>query len=168
VWVCSLRYSACNAHEPYCYLWPGQLYKILQYLINGTIIEKSKSYWKWNVCSDFLYNVCLKQFSFCEELSEIWSKMHIGVRVKYLLFLSDFNETWIFSTDFRKVLKYQVSWKSVQWEPSCSTRADGRTQTDMTKLIVTLRNFANAPNKTSQRLLQTRWVEIFTATEILT
>jgi len=28
--------------------------------------------------------------------------MYIGLHVKYRLFLSDFNWTWIFSTDFRK------------------------------------------------------------------
>ena len=57
---------------------------------------------------DFLYNSCLKYFTFYEEMGAIWSKMYIGVHVKYLLFLSDCNETWIFLTDFWKILKYQI------------------------------------------------------------
>ena len=36
-----------------------------------------------------------------------------SLHVNYPLFLSDFNETGIFSTDFLKQLKYQVSSKSV-------------------------------------------------------
>jgi hypothetical protein len=28
--------------------------------------------------------------------------MYLGVHVKYLLYLLDFNETWIFLTDFQK------------------------------------------------------------------
>jgi len=35
--------------------------------------------------------------------------MYIGFRVQYPLFLSDFNETLIFKTDLRKILKYQNS-----------------------------------------------------------
>ena len=31
--------------------------------------------------------------------------MYIGLHVKYPLFFSDFNETWIFLTDFRKKKK---------------------------------------------------------------
>jgi hypothetical protein len=48
---------------------------------------------------------------------------------------------------FEKKLQYQISSKSVQWEPSCSMRTDK--QTDMTKLIVAFRNFAKAPKKSA-------------------
>ena len=67
---------------------------------------KKKSSWTWYVCSDFLYNFCLKCVPFQEELGEMWSKMYIGVHVKWPLYLSDCNETWIFSTDFWKTLKF--------------------------------------------------------------
>ena len=50
---------------------------------------------------------------------------------------------------WKKIFKYQISCQSVQWEPSCSMRTDGRThaRTDVTKLIFALRSFANAPEK---------------------
>ena len=67
-----------------------------------------------------------KNFSFQEEPREIWSKMSSGLHVKYPLFLVYFHETWISRVFFQKIPKYQISWKSVQWEPSCSMRTDGR------------------------------------------
>jgi hypothetical protein len=74
--------------------------------------------------------------------------MYIGLHVKYRLFLWDFNQTWTFSTEFRKILKYQISWKSVQWEPSCSTRTDGQRT-----LIVAFWNFAEAPKMRRNHVL---------------
>jgi hypothetical protein len=67
------------------------------------------------------------------------------------VFLSDFNETWISASVFRKILQRKISRKSVQWELSFSMRADRRTgiqtdrQTSMTKMIVALCNLANSP-----------------------
>ena len=47
------------------------------------------------------------------------------------------------------MLKYQILWESVLWEPGCSMRtADGRTV--MTKLISAFRNFAKASSKNYQ------------------
>ena len=34
------------------------------------------------------------------------------------MYLSDFKEIWFFSTDFNISLQYQISLKSVEWEPS--------------------------------------------------
>jgi len=48
------------------------------------------------------------------------------LHLKYLLFLSDFNETLIFPAEFRKIIKYQISQKSIQKEPSYSMRTDRR------------------------------------------
>ena len=70
------------------------------------------------------------------------SKTPKRLHVKYALFLSDFNETWNFSTDFRKSVKYQISSKSVQWKPSCFMQTDEWIER---KLIVAFRNFAKAP-----------------------
>jgi len=57
----------------------------------------------------------------------IVSYMFVGILVKCPLFFSDLNQTWIFSANFQKIFQHQISWKSVQWEPSCSTWTDGRT-----------------------------------------
>ena len=48
----------------YCYTGS---YNTCSHLVNGT---KERSYWTQNVCVDFLYNFCLKYFSFWGEFSE--------------------------------------------------------------------------------------------------
>jgi hypothetical protein len=87
-------------------------------------------------------------------------KMYIGLHVKYPLFLSDFNGNLICRQIFEK-------YRNIKFHENLFSRsrvvprglAGGRTdrerdtdrqtvrRTEMTKLIVTLRNFANAPNK---------------------
>jgi len=103
------------------------------------------------VCFDFLCKFCLKCFSFEEKFSEIWSKAYIGLHVKWPLFLSDFNENWIFSTDFRRIFKCAISRNPTSGSEfiprrqiQTDRRTDGRTggQTDITRLIVAFRNFA--------------------------
>ena len=82
--------------------------------------------------------IYIKRSSFYEELARCYVCMYVGLRVKYQLFLSNFNDTCIICRNFRKALKYQISWKSVQYEPSrFIIRREGKT--------VSFLNFANAP-----------------------
>ena len=74
----------------------------------------------------------------------MWKRLH----VKYPLFLSDFNETLIFSTDFRKKKAQMSSFVKIRPVEAELLHADR--QTDMTKLIVAFRDFAKA-HKNVQR-----------------
>jgi len=145
-WVCVsiLRYSAWNTHAPYCHLWSFRLYRIFpHYIINGNISGKKKQLLNITRALIIFYNFCLKHLPFEEELSELWSKAYNGLHV----FLSDFNETWFCRQIFLKLLKYHISRKSVQCGPSMRNDVQTDEQTDMTQLIVAIRNSANARNK---------------------
>jgi len=73
--------------------------------------------------------------------------MYIGLYVKYRLLLSDFNETWNLSTNFRKK---RASHFKFHENPSIRSRVvpceQSERRADLTKLTVTFRNFANAPS----------------------
>ena len=120
VCICSLRYPGCNMHAPCCHLWPDPLYNIFQHYLNTA--QFSTQVINKTMCFYFLYNFYLKHFSFSEELYELWWKMYIGLHAGYPLFLSDYNETWIMFTDFKKISKYQISPKFAWWELICSVR----------------------------------------------
>ena len=131
--ICSLRYTACNAHAPYCHLLPTQLYNIFpHYLINNTIFEKKKIIER-KICVLIFCTTCVWKISHSKKS---WARYYY-LKYPSVLYL---NETRISSTDFRN--KNQISWKFFQWEMSCCMREDG--QTDM-NLILVFRNFVTAP-----------------------
>ena len=71
--------------------------------------------------------------------------MQFGVHVKHKVFLPDFNETLIFSAEFRKNtvnIKFHENPCIGSGVVPCE-RTDG--QTDMTKITITFRNFAKGP-----------------------
>ena len=128
--VCSIRYPASNARAPHCHLWPVRLYNTFPcHLINGTVSEgkgkKSAKYkmgvsifsttfvWKiphfkencvrydhkcMYVCMYVrMYYVCM--YVLC---TYVCVYIYIYILLKYLIFFSDINQTWIFWTDFPK------------------------------------------------------------------
>jgi hypothetical protein len=148
VCVCSLRYPACNAHAPYCHLWPTDS-KILFHIISQTALFWKERCWTQNVCFDFLRKFVLKNSLFWEELSEMWSEMCVGLHVQCSAhILLDFNETYIFRHVFENYsnIKYHENLSSGSRVVPC-----GQTdrQTDVKKLIVAFRNFLNAPKNQS-------------------
>jgi hypothetical protein len=70
--------------------------------------------------------------------------MYTGLHVKYPFFLSDFNETGVFSTNFQKYSNIEF-----HENPSSGSRVVpcGRTEgyADVTKLLFAFRSFMKAP-----------------------
>jgi hypothetical protein len=72
------------------------------------------------------YTILSDSFLVLRRIERDIIKMYIVILVTYPLFLSRINETLNISTDFRKILKYQISLRSVQWELGCCMRTDGQ------------------------------------------
>jgi len=135
LWMCihSVGNEAWNAHTPYCHLLPvWRLHIFPHFLTNGTFSGKN------------LFNLKHLFLSSLKRLSEAFLIVRRTEREMITSWywtawkVPDFNENWIFSTGFWKIIKYQISWNSVAWEPSCSMGTDGRKdrQTWRSKLLL--------------------------------
>jgi hypothetical protein len=133
--------SACAVL--YCHLWPVWLYHIFpHYLINGTIFGEKIL----NIKCVFWFSVQLLSEIFLMIRRIQWDII-INVHrssCKVPLLLSDINETWVFSQIFEPYL-------NMKFHENLSSRSRvvpwGWTdeRADITKLIVAVYNFANAP-----------------------
>ena len=83
----------------------------------------------------------LSKLYMCLHVKNLLSQLYICLLLNYLLFLWNFNEISVFSTELRKIFRSQLGWESLPWEQCCSTKID---RTDTAKLMVVFRNFANA------------------------
>jgi len=55
------------------------------------------------------------------------NEIYLSLRVKFPIFLSEFNQIWVFSKFFHKSLKYQIPRKSDQWSHADTCRqTEGR------------------------------------------
>jgi hypothetical protein len=135
VCLCTLNYPVCKGLAPYC------IVICLAVTCFSTLFHKQHDFRKKKVTEK---KVCVfisptnfpATFPILRRIQrDIF--IHTCLHIKYPLFLSDFGETWIFSTYFPKILKYQIAWRSFQWEPSYSMRTDEHDEA--------FRNIANAP-----------------------
>jgi len=103
------------------------------------------------MCFDFLYNFCWNISHSEKKWARYDKKICIGFHVKHPLLTSDFNDTWIFSTDFRKILKYKILWKSLRWQPSCSMRTNGRKESVCSELVTPVTSSEHTRPYTNKR-----------------
>ena len=136
-WVCDccFIYPAFNAHAPYYIVICGLTgCTIFVHIISPTARFSKKKILSMKYVFWFSLQL-LSETSHPKENSATYYRKYTVSFIKRVLFLSCqiFNETWISSTDFRKMLVYKLSWKSFQWDASFSIRMNRRTETVLKK-----------------------------------
>ena len=89
--VCSLRYPASNAHEPYRHLFSAPIYTIFpNCLIKGTIFRKVIGH---EMCVSSFSTVFSEIFFILRRTERDMIEIMCWSSLKILVFVSDFNET---------------------------------------------------------------------------
>jgi hypothetical protein len=144
--VCNLSYPACNAYAPYYHLWPAPLHVFPHYLIKGKILGGKK----------LLDTKCVLIFS----TTFVWNIFHS--KKKWARY--DENAYWSPSTRYSCtiVTKLEISGKFFEKysyikfhvNPFSGSRVVPFGLTDLMKLILAFRNFANAPKSQPVNAIQ--------------
>jgi len=130
-----ITYSECFCSLPrmqsacavlYSHLWPVLLYDIFpHYLTNGTILEK-KSHWMQNVYFYLPYSFVWNISHSKKTVSEVCHKCTKAIMYGNRHFSQILSKMEFYRQNFWKIFNYEISWKSIQWEQSCSMLKDGR------------------------------------------
>jgi hypothetical protein len=127
------------------------LYDIFpHYLKNGTIyVEGGGKSLNTKCVFWFPLQLSPETFLIYEELSEVWSKIYIGLHVIDPIFLSGFNDIPIGSTVFFSKITQISNFMTIRPVGAELLHENGRKV--MPKLIVAIRTFAKAPKDESLR-----------------
>jgi len=143
--------SACAILYYQWPVWPFHIF--LHYLINGTIFGKKVIEYKLCVLifsTTFVWNTSHSK----KNSGRCYHKMYTGPHVKCSLFLSDFNETWIFSIDPPPPKKNS----NTSFHENSFSGSPVVPRTNMTKLIDAFRNFGKAPTNLIWYITETRCI----------
>jgi hypothetical protein len=144
--ICSLRYAACNAHPPYCHLWPEWHYTTLvHYFINSKIFRGKKLL---NIKCVFWFSLQLLSVTFLTLGTEwdviknvFWTSCKVPIIVVRFKWNMNFRDRFLKNTQVLNFMKIHPLGAEL-------SNADGRT--DMMNLIVTFRSVTNAPNNSME------------------
>ena len=116
VCVCSIRYSARNAHLPFVNLWPARFYNFLSYSYKRRDFRKKNIEHKMCVVmfsTNFVWSISLSQKFGRDMIKNVnWSLCELTVVLVRFQWNSNLLER------FSKNIQYKISWKSIQLEPS--------------------------------------------------
>jgi len=146
---CSLGYPACKANAPYFHLWSARLYNIFSTLSHRRHDFRKKVF-EHKICILISYTTVIRNVSHSKKKWATYGQKCVTVFMQSTRFSCSFLIKLEFSWQIvKKIFKFHISWKSVQWELSCSMRMDRH----MTMLVIVFRNFSNAPEKKKTYIL---------------
>ena len=132
--ICSLNYPTCKARAS-CYTAIYGLFAsiIFFHIIWYKAIFSGKKVAEHQMCVVIFFAAFPE---ICLNLRVIQRDIIINVHMSSSK--APVNETWILLTHFRKIIKYEMSWKSVQWNSSCSMRREEQTRRSQKSLFAIL------------------------------
>ena len=142
--ICSLRYPARNAHEPFCDPWPVPICNILPfYLINGKILEQN--FPEHKMCVLIFYTTFASNIS---PSKKKWAK-YDQKRILVFTWSTPYSRPNLMKLVFSPQTLQKFSNIKFHGNPSGGSRVVSCGRTDKKKLINAFLNFANVSNKTT-------------------